>query len=201
MIITIGREFGSGGREMGKRLADALGIPCYDKEIINEVAKLHNISPERVDKITQSDIMTVYPGTIGRTFSSHIYYNDSAIKVMSSQYDVIKRLASEGDAVFVGRNADVVLKEYNTFNIFVYADSESKLKRCMARSEGGETEKEILKAMKKINKDRASNRRLMTDDAWGKKESYHLCIDTSGRQIKALVPFVAEYIKAWFAAE
>ncbi len=200
MIITIGREFGSGGRELGKRLADYLGIPCYDKEIINEVAKLHNISPERVDKITQSDIMTVYPGTIGRTFASQIYFNDSAIKVMSSQYEIIKRLASEGDAVFVGRNADVVLKDYNTFDIFVYADKESKLKRCLERAQNGESEKEIGKAMKQIDKDRASNRRMVTDEDWGKKESYDLCVDTSGKEIKKLVPAIAEYIKAWYEA-
>ncbi len=200
MIITIGREFGSGGRELGKRLADYLGIPCYDKEIINEVAKLHNISPERVDKITQSDIMTVYPGTIGRTFASQIYFNDSAIKVMSSQYEIIKRLASEGDAVFVGRNADVVLKDFKTFDIFVYADKASKIKRCLERAQNGESEKEIGKAMKQIDKDRASNRRMVTDEDWGKKESYDLCVDTSGKEIKKLVPAIAEYIKAWYEA-
>ncbi len=84
-IITIGREFGSGGRELGKRLADLLGIPCYDKEIISEVAKIHDISPEQVEHITTSDIRRVYPTTIGGRFGTPIYYNHSAIRVLGAQ--------------------------------------------------------------------------------------------------------------------
>ncbi len=196
MIITIGREFGSGGRELGKRLADELGVPCYDKEIINEVARLQGISPEHVERIAQADIRRVYPVTIGRTFSAPIYYNDNAIRVLSTQQDVIKKLAAQGDCVIVGRSADVVLEDMKCFNIFVYASKESKLKRCLERSTEGETEKEILKQMARIDKDRAANRRLISDNDWGKKESYHLCINTSDVEIKTIVPALAAYIKS-----
>ncbi len=200
-IITIGREFGSGGRELGKRLADALGVPCYDKEIINEVAKLQDISPEHVEHITTADIRQVYPITIGRTLLTPIYYNNNAIQVLASQQDVIKKLAAQGDCVIVGRSADIVLADMNPLNIFVYADKASKLQRCLDRAQEGESEKEILKQMQKIDKDRASNRRMMMEGEWGKKETYHLCVNTSGMEIKALVPGLAEYAKNWFASK
>lgn len=197
-IITIGREFGSGGRELGKRLADALGIPCYDKEIITEVAKQKGITPEYVEHISQSDIRNIYTGTIGRTVYTSGYYDKTIIDVIISQQKVIKKLAMMGDCVIVGRQADDILKDLKPLNIFIYADTPSKLARCMARAEKGETEKELLKQMKKIDKRRASNRRIMCDTAWGKRENYHLCINTSNREIKDLVPSLAEYVKAWF---
>ncbi len=197
-IITIGREFGSGGRELGKRLAEALGIPCYDKEIIHEAAKMHGLSEEYVENISAADIRVIYPATIGRSFAAGIYYNDSAVKALSSQQTVIQKLAMQGDCVFIGRGADAILKELNPLNIFVYADKETKLKRCLERGEPGETEKEILKQMQRIDKSRANTRNLLTDSAWGKKETYHLCINTSGLEIKAMIPGLLEYVKKWF---
>lgn len=197
-IITIGREFGSGGRELGKRLADALGIPCYDKEIIYEVAKLQGISPEHVQNITQSDIHRVYAGTIGRTLTGPIYFNTAAIQVMATQQEVIKSLAAQGDCVIVGRQADVILRDLHPLNIFVYADREAKLERCMERDTQGETQKAMLKKMQKIDRDRAANRLIMTDGEWGKKETYDLCINTSGVEIKRIVPALAEFVKLWF---
>lgn len=199
-IITIGREFGSGGRELGKRLADALGVPCYDKEVINEVANLHNISPEYVERITEADISVVYAATIGHTFTAPIFYNNSAIQVIASHQEVVKKLAMQGDCVFVGRCADVILKDFNPLNIFVYADKESKLKRCAERAAEGETEKDILKHMQRIDRDRIANRRITTDTEWGKKETYHLCINTSGIEVKQLVPCLAQYARVWFDA-
>ncbi len=197
-IITIGREFGSGGRELGKRLADALGVPCYDKEIIDEVAKFQGITPDHVEHITQTDIRRIYAGTIGRTMMSPVYYNSAAIEIMVAQQDVIKKLASQGDCVIVGRQADIILAGMKPLNLFVYADKESKLKRCLERAHEGETERSIGKQMKKIDRDRASNRRIMTESEWGKRESYHLCINTSGVEIKDIAPALAEYAKAWF---
>ncbi len=198
-IITVGREFGSGGRELGKRLADALGVPCYDKEIIAEVAKKQGVTPEYVERITQTDIMSVYAGTIGRSMYSSIYFNQTAIGVLSAQRDVIKKLAEENDCVIVGRQADILLEDMKPLNIFVYADKESKLRRCMARANEGETEKAIVKQMKKIDKDRASNRRMIGGGEWGNRENYHLCVNTSGKEIKSLIPALVAYANAWFA--
>ncbi len=198
-IITIGREFGSGGRELGKRLADELGIPCYDKEIISEVAKLQGITADHVERISQTDVRRVYSATIGRAFSAPVYQNSQAVQLFASRQEVIVKLAAQGDCVFVGRNADVILKDLNPMNIFVYADEASKLSRCLERARPGETEKDIRRQMQKIDRDRASNRRLLTDSAWGKRESYHLCVNTSGMEIKAMIPALAAYTRMWFA--
>lgn len=92
-IITISREFGSGGRELGKRLAEALGIPCYDKQIITEVAKLQGVSEERVQRISQAEIRQVYPRTIGRSFMMPVYHNHQAVQFLVSQHEVIRKLA------------------------------------------------------------------------------------------------------------
>ncbi len=197
-IITISREFGSGGRELGKRLADALGIPCYDKEIIAEVAKLHGVTTERVEHISNADIRQVYAATVGRSLLSPMYHNTGAISFHASQQEVIKKLASRGDCVIVGQNADIVLEKEKPLNLFIYASEEAKIKRCIAHIREGETEKSIRAQMKRIDKTRASNRRLMTDKAWGNPQSYHLCVNTTGTEIKELVPALAEYAKAWF---
>ena len=84
-------------------------------------------------------------------------------------------------------------------NIFVYADQHSKLERCKQRAEENKhfSEREMLKKIKQIDKERAAYRELFTENDWGRKESYHLCINTSGKEIKALIPAIAEYVKLW----
>lgn len=197
-IITIGREFGSGGRELGKRLADVLHIPCYDREIINEVAKLHGLDPDHVERISEMDIRTVYSVTIGRRFNIPDMINNDRIKVAVSSQKVIRTLAEQGDCVIVGRCADIILQDMSPLNLFVYADKESKISRCLERARDGETPKMIEQTMRKIDRDRAAFHELLTDRKWGQKETYHLCINTSGREIKQLVPALAEFVWCWF---
>lgn len=200
-IITIGREFGSGGRELGKRLSDALHIPCYDREIIEEVAKLHGLDPDHVERISETDICTIYPMTIGRRFYSAPMINGDRVKVAVYQQEVIKKLSQQGDCVIVGRCADVILRDLFPLNLFVYADEESKIARCLERASNGETRKMILQQMRKIDRDRAAFHELLTDKKWGEKETYHLCINTSGKEIKQLVPALAEYVRYWFDSQ
>lgn len=200
-IITIGREFGSGGRELGKRLADALGVACYDREIIAEVARLQGIGPEYVERISQADVGQVYSGTIGRTLAATpVRYNQTAIQVLADQQTVIRRLAAQGDCVIVGQNADVILQDMAPLNLFIYASCQARLDRCLAHLRPGETEKGLRAQIKRVDKNRAATRRLLTDSPWGRREDYHLCINTSGADIKALVPALAEYAQAWFAS-
>ena len=112
----------------------------------------------------------------------------------------MKELAGAGDCVIVGRCADVILKEMSPMNLFVYADTASKLERCRRKAEANEhfTDKELLKKMKQVDKDRAAYRGLFTEDKWGSKEAYHLCINTSGREIETLIPGIAAYVNIWF---
>lgn len=199
-IITISREFGSGGREFGKRLAEFLNVPCYDRELIDIVAKERGLNPEYVSEISESDIQTFYPSTIGHRFS---FFNNPAnqnVKTIMAQKDLIVRLAQKGDCVIVGHCADVILEDMNPFNIFVYANKDSKLKRCIERAREGEdlSPHQMEHKMKNIDKERQSFRSLFTDDKWGDKENYHLCINTSDRTINNLIAPIASYVDIWF---
>lgn len=202
MIITISREFGSGGRELGKRLSEALGIPCYDHEIIEMIAKEHGFDERYVSTLSEKSILSAYPMTIGNRFSvAQNYLTNQVITVAVEQRKIIESLAKQGDCVIVGRCADVILAEHKPFNIFVYADEDAKINRCIERSADGEklTRQKIKSMMRKIDKQRAEYRSFYSDKKWGSCENYHLCVNTSGREIKSLIPGLCEYIRRWFA--
>ena len=200
-IITISREFGSGGRELGKRLADATGFDYYDHEIISAVAKNIGISPDYVEDTLSNhgwqNLSLTYRGTL----SSPSYAYASQVQLLVEQKKVIEQIASLGkDCVIVGRNADMILQDYAPFNIFVCAQTETKIKRCMERAPEDEklTEKELLRKMKQIDKVRSQTRELMGGSDWGRRDSYHLIVNTTNWEIKELVPAVADFADRWF---
>lgn len=198
-IITVSREFGSGGRELGKRLADELGFEYYDREIIDKVAEESQLDTGYVESVLNGNFSLSFPVTFGRTF----FYSDSLqqniTELLVAEQKIIKTLAEKKtDMVIVGRSADALLKDYKPFNIFVYADMESKMKRCRWRAPANEqlTDRELARKIKQVDTGRKRQRKLITDIPWGKKESYHLCINTTGVNIKNLVPPLAELIKS-----
>lgn len=204
MIITVSREFGSGGRELGKRLSEALGIPCYDNEIIEMIAKEHGFDEQYVSHLSEKSIRAAYPFTISRRFAvMPDYVTKQTVKIAVEQRKMIEGLASQGDCIIIGRCADIILREYHPFNLFVYADTEAKLRRCIERASENEhfTHDEIKRKMREVDKNRARQRDFYTDTKWGAKENYHLCIDTSGKEIKMLIPAISEYIKCWFGCD
>ncbi|MBQ8207720.1 MAG: cytidylate kinase-like family protein [Clostridia bacterium] len=202
-IITISREFGSGGRELGKRLADALGIPCYDHQIIDLVAEKENLDKAYVANRSEKDIRAFYPTTIARGFSRPNYALQQTIQIMASEQEIIRKLAGESDCVIVGRAADIILSEYKPFRIFVCADELSKLSRCYSRAETDEkmTDKEILRKCREIDRHRASYRSMFTDKKWGLASGYDLCVNTTEKEIKSLIPALTAYINAWYSEE
>ena len=203
-IITISREFGSGGRELGKRLADALGIPCYDHEIIEMIAKENGFDERYVATVSEKSIEAAYPMTIGHRFAvPPLQVMDQPIRVATAQRQIIENFAKQGDCVIVGRSADVILEEMNPLNIFVFADMPSRLQRCKDRAPEGEnlTDKELTRMIRQIDKQRAQHHHMYSDMKWGAKESYHLCVNTSGKEIKTLIPALAQYAKVWFGEE
>lgn len=199
-IITISREFGSGGRELGKRLADSLGIPCYDHEIIDMIAEKHGFDKNYIAHVSEKDIRTFYLSTIGHRFVLHAVAPQQKLQITVAQQDIIKQLANEGDCVIIGRGSDVILRDKNPMKIFVYADTQSKLARCKERAEKNEnpSDKEIIKNMKQIDKEREGYHRFFSETAWGDKSFYHLCVNTSGKEIKELIPTLSEYVRIWF---
>jgi cytidylate kinase len=201
-IITISREFGSGGRELGKRLADELGIPCYDNEIIEMIAKENGFDEQYVANVSEKSIEAAYAMTIGNRFAiPAMQLVDQSIRVAAAQRQIIENFAKQGDCVIVGRGADVILEDMKPLNLFVYADMPSKLQRCKDRAPEGEdlSDSELMRMIRQIDKQRAQHRQMYSDTKWGNKEGYHLCINTSGKEIKKLIPALAQFVTAWFA--
>lgn len=202
-IITISREFGSGGRELGKRLAEALAIPCYDHQIIEMVAKKQGLDPEYVEHMSQNDLRSFYPSTIGRSFALPHFAMIQSVEIAAAEHELLKQLAAEGDCVVVGRCADVILEDFQPFNLFVCADEAAKLARCRSKAGRDEeySDKQLLRKMRDSDKRRREYRAMFTDKKWGESASYHLCVNTTGKVIKDLIPGVVAYINAWYDAK
>lgn len=200
-IITISREFGSGGRELGKRLADITGFDYYDSEIITAIAQNSGLDRDYVEKALSNHGWQNFPITFRSTFEILPYLQASKVNLLLEQKRVIEEIAALGkDCVIVGRSADVLLEEYHPFNIFVCARMEAKVRRCMERAEKEEnlTEKELARKIKQVDKARSQTREILTSSAWGQRDAYHLIVNTSEWNIKDLAPPVADFAARWF---
>ncbi len=199
-IITISREFGSGGRELGKHLANILGYDYYDKEIIAAIASKTGMDEKYVERTLKQDRWQNVPLTFHQSVTN-ISLDSTHIELLLERKRVIEEIAEAGkDCVIVGRNADVILWKYQPFNIFVCADLETKKRRCMERSSEDEclNTKELERKIHKIDKSRAQTRGLLTDSDWGDRTAYHITLNTSDWDIKELAQAVAEFTKRWF---
>lgn len=198
-IITIGREFGSGGRELGRRLAEELGIEYYDKEIIAAISEKTSMSQEYVQEILEGKPHHLYPITVGQSMlvTDNFYFHQEQ-SIYLAQSEIIRELAQESSCVIVGRCADFILKDLKPYRIFVYADLESRIKRCVARNTDSQkhlTDKEIKKQILSIDKNRAKYYDFYTGLKWGDKGNYDLCINTTDLVIKDFVPVIAKLFK------
>lgn len=200
-IITISREFGSGGRELGKRLSDILGFDYYDREIIAAIAEAKGLDENYVEKALESGVSQRVPLTFHNSFSTIGMMQSAHISLLQEQTRVIEGIAKRGkDCVIVGRNADILLADQKPFTIFVCASMEAKIKRCQERAREGEqlTEKEIEQNIKRINKNRAQNYEMIAGRKWGQAASYNITVNTSEWDIKELTPAVAAFARRWF---
>lgn len=201
-VITIGREFGSGGREIGRRIAEKLQFSYYDREIVTEIAKRTKLSEEYVERITEDRPYMPYPIHAGMSFNTAYYaYTefDRSLAVFAEQHNIIKELAEKSDCIIVGRCADYVLKEKAPFRIFVFADTESKLKRCRERSPEDEnlSDSKMKRNIRSIDRGRARYYNYFSQQKWGARENYDLLINTSGKDIRQISDAVANYLKSY----
>ena len=200
-IITISREFGSGGRELGKRLAETLGYDYYDKEIITAIAANEGLDAAYVQKALDNHAWRSVPLTFRHSFYGISNLPTSPTSLLLAERHVIEGIAKAGkDCIIVGRNADVILRAYEPFNIFVCAEMNAKIDRCIERAEEGEklTRREIEQNITRIDRNRRHAREIITDKKWGDSRTYHLTVNTTGWKIKELIPHVEEYIKGWY---
>ena len=166
-IITISRQHGAGGREIGQKLAKKLGVPFYDKELTALAAQESGLAEEYIEKIEEKDsiLYNLYLSTEA---------NQTAIK---AQENVLKQIAEKGSCVIVGRAADYVLKEYNPFKVFIYAPIDFKQKRIMENY--GDNEDLAKINMEKADKRRAKFYENVTGLTWGDMTNYNLSMDSS----------------------
>ena len=198
MIITISREFGSGGREIGKRLADELGFAYYDKEIVTEIAKETGMSEQYIKDISERGIYP-YAFRFAKSFAIYSGVQKNQTEILVAQQKVLKEIAKNGNCIIVGRGANAILKEYSPMNIFVYSDMESKINRCrMKREDEQLTDKELENKITQIDKNRKEYHKVISNLEWGDKRNYHLCINTSNLEIKSIISSLSDYIREWF---
>ncbi len=192
MIITIARQHGSSGREIARALSEALGIQCFDKEIVDEAAENSSICKELISSF---DEKRVSPFMLQTTqYPSMNYGLGLNIQVASAQFDVIRKLADQGDCIFVGRCADYILRERKDLTrVFIMGEQEDKIRCIMNRQ--NVTEAEAKKKIKQVDKDRSSYYKYYTDQIWGESENYDLCINSSKIGITGAVNVIKAYIE------
>lgn len=188
MIITIGRQFCSGGSEIGRKLSERLGIPYYDKNLYEYAAKNRGLSENYVKEIEETPSgsflysMAMFPYT---DFGADNMMPSSVV-IAADQTNYIREKAKEGPCIFVGRCADSVLKDRkDVLNVFVYSDRESRIKRAVQRY--GLTEKAAVKSIQQTDKYRASYYNMSSNKKWGEKESYHIMLDSGKLGIDGVV--------------
>ncbi len=199
-VITIGRTFGSGGRALGRAIADKLGIGFYDKQLLVKAAEKAGYNIEYIEKNDERA-----PSVMGSSIPfSFGFYPMSWIgnpggggsdSTYSAQCDLMHELAESEPCVIVGRSADYVLRDLpNVVNIFVHAPIEECVRRITSR--GDVTRETDAKALaERTNKLRANFYNFYTDKRWGYAESYDLCVNSALMPIDALADYVIEFIK------
>ena len=198
-IITISRQFGSGGRELGRRLAATLGYDYYDKEIIAAIARGSGMDEDYVKNAVNS--LRAQPLQLTVRNSLTAYTTSPQTALMLEEKKVIEEIAAQGsNCVIVGRNADVILSSCKPLNIFVCADMDSRVQRCVLHAPQGEnlTAKELERKIKQIDKARIKSRRVLTGSGWGQNDAYHLTVNTAGWNIEKLAVAVADFSENFF---
>ena len=200
IIITIARQYGSGGREIGEKVAEKLGIKLYDKELIREAATRGNldesVSKQADESAANSLLYTLAMGSnvLGTTmhFGYKMPLND---KLFILQSEVIKEFAKEGSCVFIGRCADYVLRdEANLFRIFVYGDIDHRQTRVAARHPELKSS-QIIDVINKTDKRRSSYYNFYTGNKWGKYDNYDIAINSSTLGIDGAADLICSCVR------
>ncbi len=199
-VINIGRQLGSGGRDIGEKLAKRLDISFYDKELINLASKESGLCEEFFEKADEKPSQTFIGGFFGNRFSlftentmpyANYLSNDALFKIQS---DVIRKLAAEKSCLFVGRCADYILRDYpRVVNIFIACSMEERIKRLMTNNQV--TEEEARDMIHRTDKRRSEYYNYYSYKTWGAAATYHLCIDSSILGIDDTIGFIEEFAR------
>lgn len=192
-VITISREFGSGGRELGVKLADKLGIPFYDKELISMAADDINIAE---DAFQHYDEHIVVHDPLDRQFYhafSEVYQIPMSDQIFVAQSNVIRRLASYGPCIIVGRCADMILTD--SLNLFIYAKMKDRIRRMLELESEAESDgKEMERRIREVDRKRKEYYQYYTGNTWGRAHNYHLCLDSGPVGVEGCLRAVLAYL-------
>lgn len=193
-IITIGREYGSGGREVGETLAKKLGIPCYDKEILAASAKNSGFAAkvfEEYDETAKNSFL--YSLAMNTGFSYTSVEQPLAVQLYLEQFHTIKELAQKKPCVFIGRCSDYVLRDQeHAVHVFAYAPVSQRIERICKRNQvGAETAEKMIA---KVDKTRAGYYQTYTHQKWGRANHYNLCLDTGKLGVDGAVIMIEAYL-------
>ena len=205
-VITIGRQFGAGGRELGRMLAERFGIEYYDKKLLAEAASASGLSPETVERHDER-VPNLLGSSVGFSmgYGQMPWYNGAVVmsdSINNSMSDVIAGLADRKACVIVGRSADYVLRGHETavVSLFLHAPIEERVKRIVGRSDKDD-EKAARSLAHKTDKLRAAYYNFYTDWKWGDAATYDLTFDSSKLGMEDICDLVAEYIRRRFGIE
>lgn len=205
-IYTIGREFGSGGKEVGEKLAERLGIKLYDKELLQHAAKesgfCEEIFENHDEKPTNSFLYSLVMDTYSMNGYSSAPFLDMPLnhKVFLAQFDSIKKIAAKESCVIVGRCADYALADNpDCINVFIHADMEKRIKLVSKR--GNITESKAKDMIAKQDKQRASYYNYYTSKKWGDSQSYHLTLDSGKLGVDGCVEMILKFREIMDAAK
>ncbi len=198
-VITIGRQFGSAGREIGEKVAEHFGIKCYDKELLTRAAKESGFCEEMIQNHDEKPTNSFLYNLVMDTYS--FGYNTSSFvdmpishKVFLAQFDTIKKIAQEESCVIVGRCADYALADRdNVVNLFIYGREEAKTQRIMERYNLSESKARDM--IIKKDKQRQSYYNYYSSKKWGRADSYDLCINSSVLGVEGTVKLVIQYVE------
>lgn len=198
-IITIGREFGSGGREIGEKLAENFGIKCYDKELLKRAAKDSGMCTELFEnhdeRPTSSFLYNLVMDTYSFGYSTSTYVDmPISHKVFLAQFDAIKKIADEGPCIIVGRCADYALADYNNcIHLFIHGEMEKRILRIQEKY--SLTPEKAREMIVKKDKQRSNYYNYYSSKKWGQADSYHLSVDSSVLGIDGTVELITQFIQ------
>lgn len=192
--ITISREFGSGGRELGVKLAESLGIPFYDKELISMAAEESDMSEDAF--LHYDENMPFIKDPLDRHFYSpfsSIYQVPMSDQIFLAQSRVIRKLADQGPCVIVGRCADMVLE--NSVNLFIYARMKDRIRR-MNSLETGIDPVKMESRIREVDRKRKDYYQYYTGNEWGKAQNYHLSLESGLVGVDGCLTAVLAYLES-----
>ena len=204
-IITISREFGSGGRKLGEAIAEHLGFDYYDREIITAIAKNQELEEAFVANIMDKSLKKTVARKFRATLDSENVAEISHQDLLFEEQRVLEEIAAKGrNCVIVGRHAEYRLRNFNPYRIFVCADLDARINNCLYYQEtnGAETIKQIAKNIQKVDKTRSHNSFVVTGNEWGNPSNYDLVVNTTNwKEIEEMAPVIGAVAMKWFETQ